>query len=125
VLLINEKTGLANYYEYGRYSNVKDPRLVGHALPGKGGNVRKISVSDVVIGKDGLPTEESLKRVYNELAKRAGGGITPSTTYYDDVDFAKAKQYILDIANDKNREHYSITSNSCMDFAGNAIRAGR
>lgn len=98
---------------------------MGHVFSGTGGNVRRISVSDVVIGENGLPTEDSLNVVYNELAQRAGHGISPSTTYYDDVDFARAKQHVLNIANDPNRDRYSLTSNSCMDFASGTISAGR
>ena len=125
VLLINEQTGLTNYYEYGRYSNVNDERIVGCALSGKGGNVRKIVISDVIIGDDGLPTQQSLDIVYNELAGRAGKGIFPTATYFDDVDFEISREYVNSVANDADREQYSLISNNCESFATNVINAGQ
>jgi hypothetical protein len=53
VLLINDKT----YYEYGRYDK-----------EGKG-LVRTASVPNVVIGKDGKPTTESLNKVMKQLPR--------------------------------------------------------
>ena len=47
VLLIN-KQGVTKYYEYGRYD------------PEGRGTVRTIPIPDIVIGKDGTPTEKSL-----------------------------------------------------------------
>ena len=51
VLLIDNKTGLIKYYEYGRYDK-----------EGKG-LVRTVTISNVVIGKDGKPTIQSLNKV--------------------------------------------------------------
>ena len=51
VLLIDNKTGLTKYYEYGRYDK-----------EGKG-LVRTVTISNVVIGKDGKPTIQSLNKV--------------------------------------------------------------
>ena len=60
VLLINNKTGLTKYYEYGRYDK-----------EGKG-EVRNIKISNVKIDKNGKPTTESLNKVMGELSKKAG-----------------------------------------------------
>ncbi|CCY51719.1 MULTISPECIES: hypothetical protein [Bacteroides] len=57
VLLINDKTGLTKYYEYGRYD--KESK----------GLVRTASVPNVVIGKDGKPTTESLNKVMKQLPR--------------------------------------------------------
>ncbi|WP_082989220.1 RHS repeat domain-containing protein [Culturomica massiliensis] len=51
VLLIDNKTGLTKYYEYGRYDK-----------EGKG-LIRTVTISNVVIGKDGKPTIQSLNKV--------------------------------------------------------------
>ena len=57
VLLINDKTGLTKYYEYGRYD--KESK----------GLVRTASVPNVVIGKDGKTTTESLNKVMKQLPR--------------------------------------------------------
>jgi len=62
VLLIDNKTGLTKYYEYGRYD--KDGK----------GIVRTVAVSNVVIGKDGKPTIESLNKVMGQISKSSGQG---------------------------------------------------
>jgi RHS repeat-associated protein len=60
-LLINEKNGNTKYYEYGRY-DPKGAGIVGAKLPQEDGNVRRVSVPDATIGKDGKPTQDSLKK---------------------------------------------------------------
>ena len=61
VLLIDNKTGLTKYYEYGRYDSA-----------GKG-MVRHYSVPNVEM-KDGMPTAESLNNVLTTISKNSGKG---------------------------------------------------
>jgi RHS repeat-associated protein len=61
VLLIDNKTGLTKYYEYGRFNNVEK------------GLVRNYPVADVVM-KDGMPTAESLNKVLTQISNKSGKG---------------------------------------------------
>ncbi|MBP6064073.1 MAG: RHS repeat-associated core domain-containing protein, partial [Bacteroidales bacterium] len=59
VLLIDNKTGSTKYYEYGRYDK-----------EGKG-IVRNVSVSDVKMGKNGMPTQKSMDKVMKQISDKA------------------------------------------------------
>lgn len=66
VLDYNNK-GITRYYEYGRHSpNV--PGLI--ARKGDNGNIRKVGMPNLVMGEDGKPTEDSMKKLQAELAKK-------------------------------------------------------
>jgi len=112
VLLIDNKTGLTKYYEYGRYDK-----------EGKG-LVRNVSVSNVVIGKDGKPTTESLNKVMKQLSDKSGhsgdieGAYIISDKFKEMNDYAKSKMSEND---NPNRKEYSITSNNCATFAEDVI----
>jgi RHS repeat-associated protein len=125
ILLINEKTGLTRYYEFGRYkprvSEGPGKKLVGIKLPGKEGNIRKVDVPNVVIGEDGKPTKESLNKVYDHLSKVAGQGKPLDTDYHDDVDFDKADAFVNELANDPDRPRYSLSLNNCDDFGEDVV----
>jgi hypothetical protein len=112
VLLIDNKTGLTKYYEYGRYDK-----------EGKG-LVRTVSVSNVVIGKDGKPTTESLNKVMKQLSDKSGhggdieGAYIISDKFKEMNDYAKGK---MSENSDPERKKYSITSNNCATFAEDVI----
>jgi RHS repeat-associated protein len=112
VLLIDNKTGLTKYYEYGRYDK-----------EGKG-LVRTVSVSHVVIGKDGKPTTESLNKVMKQLSDKSGhggdieGAYIISDKFKEMNDYAKGK---MSENSDPERKKYSITSNNCATFAEDVI----
>ena len=112
VLLINNKTGFTKYYEYGRYD--KENR----------GIVRSISVSNVKIGKDGKPTNESLNKVMKQLSVKAGhnGDIEGAYIISDEFDkmndYAKSRMHEND---NPDREDYSVLSNNCATFAEDVI----
>ena len=57
VLLIDNKTGITKYYEYGRYDKAEI------------GEVRQRTISNVIMGKDGKPTAESLNKVMGKYLK--------------------------------------------------------
>ena len=112
VLLIDNKTGLTKYYEYGRYDK-----------EGKG-LVRTVPVSNVVIGKDGKPTTESLNKVMKQLSDKSGhggdieGAYIISDKFKEMNDYAKGK---MSENSDPNRKKYSITGNNCATFAEDVI----
>jgi hypothetical protein len=110
-LLIDHKTGVTKYYEYGRYDTKK-------------GEVRQRTISNVVIGKDGKPTLESLNKVLGELSDISGnrgnieGAYIISDKFKEMNDYAQSKK----AENlDQNRKKYSITSNNCATFAEDVI----
>ncbi len=128
VLLINDKTGLTKYYEYGRYDagdQGKGKRLIGEILAGNDGNVRKVDVPDVMIGKDGKPTEGSLKAVYSHLSKVAGQGKPVKGIFHAKADFDAMEIYVTKLAGDKDRARYNLFVNSCFDFADDVADSGR
>ena len=112
VLLIDNKTGITKYYEYGRYD--KDNI----------GIVRTVTVPNVDIGKDGKPTIESLNKVMQCLSENSGAGgeiegaYIISDKFKEMNDFAKNR---MNENNDPNRKKYSIWSNNCATFAEDVI----
>jgi RHS repeat-associated protein len=112
VLLIDNKTGLTKYYEYGRYDKAEK------------GEVRQRTISNVVIGKDGKPTTESLNKVMKELSDISGhggdieGAYIISDKFKEMNDYAKSK---MAENSDPNRKEYSITGNNCATFAEDVI----
>jgi RHS repeat-associated protein len=112
VLLIDNKTGLTKYYEYGRYDKAEN------------GMVRNYSVANVVM-KDGMPTAESLNKVLTQISGKSGKGQVLEGAYvasdnFDVMnDYAKGK---LAENNDANRKPYDIFSNNCGTFADDVIK---
>jgi len=107
VLLIDNKTGLTKYYEYGRYDK-----------EGKG-LVRKVTVSDVEIGPDGKPTDKSLNKVLGQISKKSGHGGRIEGAYVKSNDFDAMNDFaqkLLSQNSDPDRKPYSITSNNCGTF---------
>ena len=83
ILLIDNKTGITKYYEYGRYDTTD----------GTVGRLRNVKVSNVTIGKDGKPTIESLNKVLGELSKKAGQGGRIDGAYIISNEFDKVSLY--------------------------------
>lgn len=105
VLLIDSKTGLTKYYEYGRYES-------DH------GNVRNYSVPNVVLDDDGRPTTESLNKVLGFISEKSGKGAV-SGAYIESDDFDAMNNYAKDLLNqsdDPDREPYNILNNNCGTF---------
>jgi len=113
VLLIDNKTGLTKYYEYGRYDK-----------EGKG-KVRKITISNVTIGKDGKPTQESLNKVLKQISNKAGqkgkieGAYVESDKFKEMDDYAKQR---LNENSDPKRRSYQLFFNNCGTFADDVIK---
>lgn len=108
VLLIDNKTGVTKYYEYGRYDS-----------EGKG-LVRNVSVSNVVIGKDGKPTSGSLQKVLAQISKKSGQGTRVDGAYIESDNFDAMKSYAegrMKENTNPDREEYSLTRNNCGTFA--------
>ena len=112
VLLINNKTGLTKYYEYGRYDK-----------EGKG-EVRNIKISNVKIDKNGKPTTESLNKVMGELSKKAGQNGRIDGSYIESDKFENMDKYATIKENENSnpsRKTYSLTGNNCGTFAADVV----
>lgn len=113
VLLIDNKTGLTKYYEYGRYDKAGI------------GEVRQKTISNVVIDKEtGKPTVESMNKVMSEISKvgqggRIEGAYIESDKFKEMNDYAQSKKAEND---NPDRKEYSITGNNCGTFAGDVVK---
>ena len=113
VLLINNETGLTKYYEYGRYDNENM------------GIVRNIIVPNVTIGKNGLPTKESLNKTLNCISEKSGQKGQIEGAYIKSDQFDKMNSYAEKQMQDNNnldREPYSLLSNNCGTFAADVLK---
>ena len=111
VVAVDPSTGTTKYYEFGRYG---DPKGVVRGAP-------DIKIPNVVIGKDGLPTQESLNHLYDFLSHNFGHDVQVSATYYPDSDY----QGTIDFAErfKKNHPDYDLLTNNCKTFGRAAATA--
>jgi RHS repeat-associated protein len=126
-VLAYDSLGATQYYEYGRYSP-NTPGIVGVPMPAEDGNIRRVRVPDLVIGKDGKPTSRSLSDLRTSLSKKAGHGTRVDLTCEADADDKKIINHVLAVANDGNRRKYRwnpVWPNQCRSFAKNAVQAGK
>jgi hypothetical protein len=111
--LIDNKNGYTKYYEYGRYDN-----------EGKG-IVRNIPVSNVKIGEDGMPTQESLNKVMGQISDKAGhegrieGAYAKSDKFKEMNDYADGK---MKENSNPDREAYNLMNNNCGTFAEDVVK---
>ena len=113
VLLIDNKTGVTKYYEYGRYDK-----------EGKG-IVRTFAVPDVKMGHDKKPTLESLNKTLSVISEQAGHGGRIEGAYIESDKFKEMKTYaeskIAENSNPKRKE-YSLRNNNCGTFAADVLK---
>jgi hypothetical protein len=87
-----------------------------------------LKVSDLVIGPDGKPTAESLKKVLAELSKQAGKGTAAELTCTSEADEKKVYEYLEKLARDRDRKKYAWEPwkrHHCQSVAKNAVKVGR
>lgn len=120
VLLIDNRTGLTKYYEYGRYETTD----------GTSGRVRNVAVPNVVIGSDGKPTNESLNKVLSSLSKSSGQNGRIDGAYIISSEFEAMNEYAQSKLNESNpgnpeynkdRDPYNLFTNNCGTFAKDVI----
>lgn len=116
VLLIRGRDGLTKYYEYGRY----DVASLGI--------VRRVSVPNARIGRDGKPTTASLAHLFAHISRRSGQNGRVAGVYIErEAAFDRmnrlAQDRLADNA-DPGRESYSLVTNSCLHFAIDVAEAG-
>jgi hypothetical protein len=106
-----DKGGHTRYYEYGRYG-------------GDFGKARREPVPDVVMGKDGKPTPESLKKLYDYASQHYGQGKEVRAQYHEEADASKVNAFAEQRVADAHRAPYATFTNNCYTFAADAIAAG-
>ncbi|WP_249279164.1 RHS repeat-associated core domain-containing protein [Bordetella genomosp. 5] len=122
-----DSSGVTRYYEYGRYKPA-DERIIGARLAEGVGNVRRVLIPNLVIGRDGQPTARSMEALREELSARAGKGTEAQLTCDPDADENAVYEHAERFANDQNRPGYSWkpwSANHCRTFARDAFNAGR
>ncbi len=107
------KNGRTRYYEYGRYDEAGF------------GVVRRRAVPDLVMGKDGKPTQASLDRLYSYVSEHYGQGRPVSARYDAEADYDRVVGFAEQRMNDPNRARYNLLNNNCKTFAGDAVQAGK
>lgn len=122
-----DSEGSTQYYEYGRYAPTL-PGIIGQSLPSDDGNVRRVSMPDLVMDENGNPTPASLAALKEALSKKAGKGTKAKLTCDAQADEKKVYEYVKKIADDRKRQKYSWkpwNRNQCRTFANRAYQAGR
>lgn len=113
VLLIDNKSGEAVYYDYGRYG--KDSK----------GIVRKTELGKVTIDKEGKLDENSISDKLKQVSEERGKGSQIEGAYIESDKFKEMKEYAenqYDQTNNENSEdEYSLLTNNCSTFASDVI----
>ncbi|WP_288124959.1 RHS repeat-associated core domain-containing protein, partial [Delftia sp. 13_1_20CM_4_67_18] len=125
-VLTYDTSGKTQYFEYGRY-NPNAKGIMGSKLPQDDGNVRQTPMPNLKIGKDGVPTDDSMRNLEEQLSKRSGKG-TPAKLTCSSADPKKVADYAKEISENKDREKYNwnpFNSNHCRTFARDAAKAGQ
>ncbi len=111
ILLIDNKTGVTKYYEYGRYYSSDDGHVVQRTIP------------NVTIDENGEPTNSSLNKVLGAISRLAGHNGRIEGAYVESDEFNKMNEYAKkQKSENKNskREKYGVSKN-CGTFARDVI----
>ena len=108
VLIVEGRTGVSKYFEYGRYDAANK------------GLVRKQSIPDVKLSRSGEVELASLRATLKSVASKAGQGGKISGAYIRvpgkfATMLSYAEKRLTDNAN-PGRTEYSLTGNSCLHF---------
>jgi hypothetical protein len=115
ILMVNGKSGLTKYYEYGRYD-----------YPEEKGVVRRVPVPDAKCGSAGIEPK-SLIPALRKVSKVAGKNSRIEGVYLEVSDsFEKLNRRIVaqkSQNSNPNRREYDLTSNSCIHFVKRLVEA--
>lgn len=115
IVLIDNQTGHTRYFEYGRYDSTNM------------GIVRTRPVPNVVMGKNGMPTTDSLKKLLHAVSQAGGEGTRIEGTYIRNNSYKEMLNYATNRMNqntNSSREPYHLTSNNCMSFCKTTLESG-
>ncbi|MBK5414126.1 hypothetical protein [Pseudomonas sp. TH31] len=113
VLIVNGKTGLTMYGEYGRY----------HGEAGPPGVVRVRAVPNVTI-KAGAITELSLKKTLRKMSVEFGQSSNVSGVVLRGAAYAEAEKWLKNKAKENkalDREPYDLRNHNCMTFVADLV----
>jgi RHS repeat-associated protein len=113
VLLINPKSGLTRYYEFGRYDETS-------------GFVRRVPIGNVVM-QNGAPTTDSLGAVLAQISQNSGQGGPIQGAYFAGADFQRMEAYASGLAGKTSADGgYGDWSpyNSCGTFVQDTLKKG-
>ncbi|OBP14337.1 hypothetical protein A5320_11160 [Rheinheimera sp. SA_1] len=119
-------SGVTKYYEFGRY-NPNMPGVVGVGLAADLGNVRRVPMPNLVIGKDGRPTSKSMDMLRAALSRDAGKGTKAELSCNVTVNQNKVYEHVMRFAESESRPQYNWkpwSANHCRTFAKDAFNAG-
>ena len=108
IVAVDLGTGNTRYYEFGRYG---EPQGVVRGFP-------DIKIPNVVMGKGGLSTPESLK---DFLSRNFGYDVNITAKYYHNSDYKGT----IDFSEKFKRKHldYNLLNNNCKTFGRAAATA--
>lgn len=112
VLIIDGKTGVTKYGEYGRYEGAGPP-----------GIVRLRPVPNVTI-KGGAITELSLKKTLRKMSASYGQSSNVSGVVLRGTAFAEAEKWLKNKEKDNlnmEREPYDLRDHNCMTFVADLV----
>lgn len=119
IVIIDNKTGVTRYYEYGRYDTPQR------------GLTRRIPVPNVKIGPNGIPTEASMKNLMKSLSSSPSGGPGKGSqvegVYIKNDNFQQMVNYAekrMAQNADPNRTPYNEVNNNCMSFCAAVAKSG-
>jgi RHS repeat-associated protein len=118
VVGIDNKTGAANYYQFGLYNGAQYGAVQG-----------PFKVGTVQFDKQGDPTHESLAAINQTVSTNYGQGITPMTVYKSTADANAIAQYAADQKANLTTQPYTFNPlssnpvNTCITFSWNALQS--
>jgi hypothetical protein len=126
VMAIDEKTGGATYYDFGRYDKKFDPIFGGKYGAVRGG----YAVGTVRFDEKGMPTDSSMSEIRKTISLQYGKGNFPNTVYAPDASSSAIVNFAEERKRNLNTNPYSLNPfqnpiNNCYNFAFDALQAGR
>jgi RHS repeat-associated protein len=124
ILVIDNKTGNVNYYEYGAYDEGTWDGMVRRSQLENEGN----QFSKIQFDKDKNPTEESIIKVLNEIGGGKVEGAYIKTSNEETKEVKKFLEFKLRESNPKSndfnpdRKKYNTFSYNCSSFVYEAVK---
>jgi len=125
VVAIDDATGKARYFDFGRYIDPATGKLAPYGL------VRDFNLDTVILfDKDKMPTLESSDALNAELSAKFGQNIFPSNLYNANANADKIIEHALKVKSNPSQYPYTINPvsknkfNTCYNFAWAAFQAG-
>lgn len=109
-ILLVSKTGVTNYYEFGRYDHLKE------------GKIRSLSVPNIRYSRPGDVNRDSVLRVLKKLSDTSGQRGKILGAYVSGVDYGSMMKFVQNSQREYPKYHWY--TNNCATFASEVLRAG-